>query len=494
MITGPVSRCGLWVVIALLAAATCRAEETLEIIHFTPPSGWQASEKPGQAAKVYIAPDSNAAQQTLILVMLAAPADKLDLKTAFGTVAKQMTQDGKIVESGDLESTKTRQGFEAMTQTLTADVAGGQRVYARIVAANVQNRLATFCYLATSQEIYDKHQDDMDALLKSVTFNTGGGAPVAIAGAAKAEYDALERQKQDLLKKVAEIEARQRQIAGATGATGAAATGAPKSGVPISLDDPALAKAIEQFAREVDGRRKPHTILGTVLTLDGKPIPNIVTCSISVSGTTVAAERTNYTIEVDKNGHYELQVPDGLYRLSAVCHVNIYGHQVQADVMPIDGRKLYADQPSAAGIVKDFRLVLNALQPEKDPNAPESYYGGMVRLDDPTYTPAKGQILHRHPGTKVRLTFEPLCPIVDGSKIDPFVVEIDVQQSVSARIYRIPLGAYKLTAGLVSADGSVQPLSVSKDINGTGTSVEAYWERYQNSDFTRADPTVYLRD
>jgi hypothetical protein len=228
--------------------------------------------------------------------------------------------------------------------------------------------------------------------------------------------------------------------------------------------------------------------------LDSKPIPNIVTCSISVGGTTIAAERTHYTIEVDKNGHYELQVPDGLYKLYAQCTVNLYGHQVQADLMPIDGRKIAADQPSDKGIVKDFRLVLNALQPEKDPNAPDSYYGGGVNIDDPTYTPQKGQIHHRHPGTKVRVTFEPLCPIVDGSKIDPFAVELDVQRVVGTKLYRIPIGAYKVTAGLVSPDGSVQPLSVSKDISGTGTSMEIFWERYQNSDFTRADPRVYLRD
>jgi hypothetical protein len=135
MTAGALLRCGLGLGIALLAVATCRADESLEIIHFTPPSGWQASEKPGQAAKVYVSPDSTATQQTLILVMLAAPADKLDLKSAFDIVAKQMTQNGKIVESTDVESTKTRQGFEAMTQTLTAEVAGGQRVHARIVAA-----------------------------------------------------------------------------------------------------------------------------------------------------------------------------------------------------------------------------------------------------------------------------------------------------------------------------------------------------------------------
>jgi hypothetical protein len=479
--------------IALLAVAVaCRADESLEIIQFTPPAGWQASEKPGQAAKVYVAPDSTPTQQTLILVLLAPPPDKLDLRAAFDTVAKQMTQNGKIVESSDVEPTRTRQGFDAMSQTLVADAAGGQRVYARIVAANVQNRVAAFCYLATSQDLYDKHQPDMDALLKSVSFNTGA-APAAIAGAGKAEYDALEHQKQELLKKVAEIEARQRQIAGSA-PTGTAAGGTVKNGVPVGLDEPALSRAIEQFAREADGRRKPHAILGTVLTLDGKPIPNISACSISVGGTTIAAERTYYTIEVDKNGRYELQVPDGLYKLSAQCNVTLYGHQVQVDLMPIDGRKIGADQPSAPGIVKDFRLVLSALQPEKDPNALDSYYGGTLHVDDPTYTPLKGQIHHRHPGAKVRVTLAPLCPIVDGSKIDPFSVEMDAKEAVAGRINRIPLGAYKVTTELVSADGSVQPLTVSKDISGTGTSVEAYWERYQNSDFTRADPRVYIRD
>ena len=68
----------------------------------------------------------------------------------------------------------------------------------------------------------------MDALLKSVSFNVGaaGATGTAMGAAARAEIDALEKQKQELLQKVAAIEARQRQLAG-TGAAAPSATATP---------------------------------------------------------------------------------------------------------------------------------------------------------------------------------------------------------------------------------------------------------------------------
>jgi hypothetical protein len=499
------SRLSLPLGVLLIAGGLCAApapaeqQQSLEIIQFTPPAGWQASDRPGQAAKVLLAPDSTAAQQTLILILLTPAQANLDLRSAFDTVAKQMTQNGKVVESSEVTGTKTRQGFDAMTQTLVAEVAGGQRVYARIVAANVQNRMATFCYLATTRELYDKHQGEMDGLLKSVSFNVAGGGVSGGAAAepAKAEYDALEKQKQELLKQVAQIEARQRQLAAAGGTGAAAAAAGPAtSGIPVGLDDAALAKAAEQFNKDADRRRKPHTILGDVLTLDGKPIPNVTACSISVGGTTIAAERTHYTIEVDKNGHFEMQVPDGLYTLHAQCTVNVNGHRVPVDLMAIDGKPVNADQTSAAGIVKDFRLVLNALRPGEDPNRPDSYYGGVISFFGMPYTPQTGNFSDRHPNAKVRLTFEPLCPRVDGAQAAPFTVESDVREFNSgAKLRRIPLGGYRVSAAIVPADGSApQAMGISREYGKDyGPSVELYWEQDRSPEY-RGEARLFLKE
>ena len=66
--------------LAALLAAACRGDDAapdsnLEIIQFKAPAGWQPSDKPGQAAKIFVSPDSNAGQQTLILILLTPARD-----------------------------------------------------------------------------------------------------------------------------------------------------------------------------------------------------------------------------------------------------------------------------------------------------------------------------------------------------------------------------------------------------------------------------------
>ena len=50
---------------------------------------------------------------------------------------KQITSDGKVLESAEPTPAKTRQGFDALSQTLVVQAAGEQRLYVRVVGANV---------------------------------------------------------------------------------------------------------------------------------------------------------------------------------------------------------------------------------------------------------------------------------------------------------------------------------------------------------------------
>src|SRR5258708_31564837 len=105
----------------------------------------------------------------------------------------------------------------------------------------------------------------MDALLKSVNFNVASaGAPLA----GKAEIEALQRERQALLAKLADNEARLRKL-GAVASGGPA--GAELAGAAAATPDEReklLAQARERFTKELDLRRKPHTVLGDILMLD----------------------------------------------------------------------------------------------------------------------------------------------------------------------------------------------------------------------------------
>src|SRR5437016_2334842 len=124
---------------ALVADGAPKPDSTLEIIQFKAPAGWNASDRPGQPVKVFSSPDSNATQQAIIMLVVTPPQNGLDLAAAFETTAKELTSNGKVLESTEVVSTKTRQGFDAVSRTLVAQADGNQRVYARMVAAKVND-------------------------------------------------------------------------------------------------------------------------------------------------------------------------------------------------------------------------------------------------------------------------------------------------------------------------------------------------------------------
>jgi hypothetical protein len=475
----------LWGGLMLLSAGVCLAEE-FEIIQYTPPAGWKAAERPGQAGLVLTSPDSTATQQALILVLLTPPQEGLDLTASFEAAVKGVISNGKLVESTDAVTTKTRQGFDAVSRTLVIQNAGEERVFARMIAAKVENRMAGIYYLTTTQELYDLHQADMAAMLQSVRFSATG-TPLAANG----EIEALEAQKQDLLKKVAAIEAKQRQL-GAVATAGAPAA----AGAAAESPDQVLARAKAQYAKEAGTRRKPHTVLGDILMLDGKPIPNAAAYRVTVWGTTIAGEKTQYGLEVDQNGHYEQQVPDGLYKIEGKCIVTYGGVRVPVDLVWLDDKKVGVVQASDVGIVRDFRLVMNGLKPGEDPKGDNSYFGGVVDIHGPDYDLHAGNLITRYPGSKVQFTFTALGPLIDGSRLDPMTLDMDGAYASSHGTFRsIPLGAYRVSATLIDKNGGKKLLQCKPSYgNEYSDSVDILWQSFKDDPERRGNPSIYIKD
>jgi hypothetical protein len=476
----------------LAAAAGAAPGEEFQIIQYKPPAGWKVEERQGKEGLVLTSPDSTATQQALILVVLAPPRDGLDLTASFDAAVKGLSSDGKVIESTDAVTTKTRQGFDAVSRTLVIQNAGDAKVYARMIAAKVDDRMAGIYYLATTQELYDLHQADMAAMLQSVSFNATG-APVA----ARAEIEALEAQKQDLLKKVAEIEAKQRQLgAPATGAATPAAAGAAAAAATADSPEQVLARAREQFVKEVGTRRKPRTVLGDILTLDGKPIPNAAVYRLTVWGITSAGEKATFGLDVDANGHFEQQVPDGLYKVEAKCIVKFGETRVPVDLVWLDDKKYGVVQPSDVGIVRDFRLVMGGLKPGEDPKGDGSYFGGVIDVHGPIYDVTRGNLITRFPGSKVQFTLTPLGPLIDGSRIDPMTLDMDGAYASSHGKFRsVPLGAYRVTATLISKEGGKRPLQCARTYGVPfADSVDIVWESFRDDAERRADPAIYITD
>lgn len=477
---------------SLPAWAADAADSTFDIIQYKAPAGWKAVD--GTSGRLYTSPDSNFGQQAAIVLSLGPQQERLDLRTAFDGLVKQMTQAGKVLQAGEVTATKTRQGYEALTQTLTAENAG-QTIYLRVIVANVRNRPASFSYLAgPTKAYYEQHMAEMDDLLRSVSFAAGGAAVAGPANAnAEAEFAALEKEKQQLQMRLAQIEARQRKIrSGAPAAAGAQVT----VGVPVRDESAILAQIAEQYAKTSEKRRKPHMVVGDILSLDGKPIPNVVTATVAVVGTTITGgERTGYTVEVNQAGHFEMKVPDGVYRVSPHVVVNLNGRQIPADLVPADGHATRADLSSAEGIVADFRMVLSMLKPGLAPGTADSYFGGIVSVEDPDYSDHAARVIRRYPGGKIRLIFTPITPAVDGSKLEPFAIDADAKGAAygTERVGRIPMAAYRVSAAVAMPDGSLLPLNCSLKFNQDfASAVELNWTVPYDGSVLRDAVKVYV--
>jgi hypothetical protein len=505
-------RIGAAVFVAAMLLLVCgrvlRAEDkpgtdsTLDVIQFKAPIGWQPNDLPGAVARIFSAPGSDEMKWAYIAVGMRPPKDKPDLKAEFEDSARQTLFGGRVIESGELKTTRTRQGFDAISQTRVAELPNGQRIRLRMVGAQIQNRVAMFSYASNDAGMYDRNEAAMDDLLRSVSFNTApGGGPGRAAPAevtkAKAEFDALERQKQDLVKKLAEIDARQRQLAAIIGG---AVPGAPGSaslpGVPRQRDVQLLAEAMDRFAKEADKRRKPHIILGDILTLDGKPIPNVVSYQLYVGGTTAAAERTHYNLDVDRNGHFEQQVPDGSYRIQVVCMVNIGGQQISVDLVSIDG-KSSIDQLSAQGIVKDYRLVLTGLKSGEDPKSATAFYGGAFTIQDTTADVPSNSLAGRYRDARLHVTLTPRSAWADGSAGDLIAFDISPGDTVfgQARIRGIPLGVYNVSMSLISPNGGkVTPLQCGRKFGEFAPTCDLLWESTGVNSILHEDPKLFIKD
>jgi len=479
-------------------------DSALEIIQFKAPAGWQPADRPGQLSKIFLAPDSNPFQPAYIVIGLSNAQPNFDFRTMFDNAVKAVVGNGTIAHPSPITPAKTRQGFEALSQTFVAQAAG-QQLFVRMVSAKVNDRMATFALFASTQQLYDRHQADLDTLLSSVSFNAPAAGPNAPAGnaAPNAEWAALEARKQQLLKELAEIDARQRQLAGVPAAPAQGTAQGPPSQTPPTPPPAApnqadlLKQARDRFTKEADARRKPHTVIGDILGLDGKPIPNVAAYSIYVKGTTVAAaERTGFNLDVDSNGHFEQQLPDGVYRVYASCVVTCAGHRVPVDLESLDGKPMTTDQSSDRGIVKDYRLVLDGLKPGEDPNGLYSFYGGNLELRDISGDMEKNLSI-RYPGSKVRLTLTPQGALVDGSSIRPFTIEMDSRQIAygNPRLRRLPLGHYALSATLIGPQGQARPLVLARTFQGPyGPNYDLYWECSEGNQDTRNEPVVFMKD
>jgi hypothetical protein len=185
---------------------------------------------------------------------------------------------------------------------------------------------------------------------------------------------------------------------------------------------------------------------------------------VQVSGTTLAGQRTNFDIEVDENGLFSQECPDGLWRIYGFIEKEYNGHKYRLPLDPEDKREIGSTQGTKKGVVKNFVWRVAGLKPKEDKSLPGSYYGGSIDLTDSRQYDEARRLASRHPGAKVVVTLKPRGPLIDGSQGRPMNIESDVAAlaGFARPTYpNIPLGEYAATATLVVPGGGQAPLNVA---------------------------------
>ena len=395
--------------------ARAEGQESVGSIHFDAPAGWKAVDQPGKTLRMYVPPDVNATDQAVIIVAFGDPGG--EFRAQFDQLVKSAMATRKVIKTGQLHEGRSRQGLPVLSQNLTAEGDNGSMILARFVAADVSGRPALLCYIATLPDAYESHHAAVEQMLASVSF---GDAPPA-----------------------------------------AATDGASKPAAPAADEPPQ--KSPEQLAREADKRRKAHTVLGDIVDRNGQPIKG-AKGSVYVGGTTIRGDRSSYSLEIDDKGHFEMVIPDGVYRITPTLSVEYDGKTLPVQLVPMDGKPGHSFS-SAEGIVQDFRWVLLGRRPGVEGDSYVSYFGGHVGFSDQKWADWGHQMKDRWPaGTKLRVVLTPTGPLIDGSEGRPAIVEVDLKQLATQQAGAlVPIGVYKVAAELLTPDGRRQRALLSRD-------------------------------
>ena len=238
-----------------------------------------------------------------------------------------------------------------------------------------------------------------------------------------------------------------------------------------------------------DDNPSTNTIKGTIYDAQGNtfqiPGAKVVVHALG-DVISIGDDPPVYNFSMDNNSHYGSKVVSDLYSFHARAYMPLNGKTVCIDLAPVDGKPFDYEQASKPGIVKDFKLMLTGLMPGGDPNNLAYYCGAHINFTDGAYNfTSEGYwtcLSAKYPGAKVVFNFAIAGPLLDGSEGQSQQIAAPVEAIKTGQwIIGIPLAAYRLTATLVTQDGSTMPLRLNQ-ISTAGSDINAHYD-YVNLTF-----------
>lgn len=217
-------------------------------------------------------------------------------------------------------------------------------------------------------------------------------------------------------------------------------------------------------------RAKPNWIVGNVTDSAGHVMKD-VRYEVVAYGTTIqGGQRASVRLDVDENGHFEQELPEGLYAVMAYVEKDFNGARFHLKLHPADNKPEQTKANSKPGIVKDFVFKLSGPQPGVDPKSEIGHYGASLRLYDSQYLGEDPDKLKtKYPGSTLIVTLTPKGPAIDGTTIKPVEIKCDLSKmgnTLGQVVMDIPVTNYAVTAKLKTADGKTVPLKCSPNFRG----------------------------
>lgn len=189
--------------------------------------------------------------------------------------------------------------------------------------------------------------------------------------------------------------------------------------------------------------QQARSVIGTAVDTQGRPIAGARVWVLPALTTGVAEVRT------DAEGRYRVEgLIDVPYRARAWAYVD-YGGQQVCMRLGMDSPADYDTFLPTSGAVRNFRMQLTG--PIEDLRDLNEHFGGMIRV----------MSSRAFEGNQLEFTFTPTGPLVDGTRSEPFVRTLNPARD--SDIKGIPVGPYRVSAAVVSPDGSRRPLPLALD-------------------------------
>jgi hypothetical protein len=312
---------------------------------YRPPKGWK-QEKSAENVRLYNAPDSKPGSEAALMLVNGANFEG-DFREAFDRVLKAATKDHEVLRTSEVETAKTSEGYDVLVQAIAYKTKEGAEGHRAIHGSPRRGAHGDGLLRRDHGSAGQQIRADADGVSEEPGF-------------APNERDSPNKP--------------------------------DRSDKPDKEDkpdgDPLVSRAARgltpaQIARDEATRRKPNTVSGNLYDNRGKlfHFPG-VKAWVHIWGFSAEGKRVFFDAQVDANGHYEKQVPHGLYVVNAYALFPVNGNPVRVAMDALDERPTEETTDSTPGIVTDFGLKLVGSVHGGKPDSFAGYHGGGVYVTD----------------------------------------------------------------------------------------------------------------